>query len=130
MCSPVWVSMWSVSADVETFGARRHLVEELATPHRAGSTRHVAEVLHQSEAIDAEILVAAHGVGVDGSRQRRDDDLELAQLGRPVDLIREASELLDRGLGVLEVLEEAVPALAPLDCPTTGRGREPAGDDR
>src|SRR4051812_44332310 len=125
MCSPGWMSMWSVSADVEPFGARRHLVEELATPRRVGSTRHVAEVLHQRQTVDAEVLVAAHRVGVDRSRQWRDDDLELAQLGRPVDLVREASEIPDRGLGVLEILEEAVPALAPLDRPPTGGGHEP-----
>jgi hypothetical protein len=63
--------MWSVSADVETFGARRHLVEELATPRRVGSTRHVSEVLHECQAVDAEVLVAAH-VSASMVRERRD----------------------------------------------------------
>src|SRR5437764_7255437 len=130
MCSPVRVSMWSVSADVETFGARRHLVEELATPRRIGSTRHVSEVLHQRQAVDPEILVAVHGVGVDRPRQRGDDDLELPELGRTVDLAGETIELLDRSLCVVEVLEEPVPPLAPLDGATAGRGGESAGDDR
>src|SRR5689334_4126110 len=44
------------SADVEALGARRHLVEELATPRRVGSTRHVAEVLHEDEPVHAEVL--------------------------------------------------------------------------
>ena len=47
-----------LSVDVETLGARRHLVEELATSRRVRSTRHVAEVLQDDQAVDAEVLVA------------------------------------------------------------------------
>ena len=56
------------SVDVETLGARRHLVEELATSRRVRSTRHVAEVLQDDQAVDPEILVAPHGVEVDRAR--------------------------------------------------------------
>src|SRR6188472_3152957 len=118
------------SADVETFGGGRHLVQELATPPRVGSTCHVAEVLDEDEAVDAEVFVATHGVGVDRSGQRRDRDLELPELRGSVDLVGQARELVHRGLGGVEVLEEAVPALAALDPAPTSGGREAAGDDR
>src|SRR5215207_436151 len=118
------------SANVETRGGGRHLVQELATPAGVGSTCHVAEVLHEDEAVDAEIFVPSDGVGIDGARQGRDGDFERAEVGGPVDLVGEARELVDRGLRRLEVLEEPVPTLAPFDGSAVGGGHEPAPEDR
>src|SRR6185312_17252550 len=75
-------------------------------------------------------FVAADGVGVDRSGWRGDRDLELPEGRRSVELVGEAAQLLDRGLRVLEILEEAVPTLAALDrAPEPGR-RHAAGEDR
>src|SRR5438132_7088034 len=121
---------WSVSANVETVGAGRHLVQELATTRGVGSTRHPAPVVHQHQPVDSEALVATDGVGVDRTRGRGDRDLERAELGRAVDLARESGELGDSSFGVLEVLEEAVPAVATGNRAAERRGRHAAAEDR
>src|SRR5919204_3154739 len=75
------------SVDVETLGARRHLVEELATTRGVGSTRHPAPVVDQHQAVDTQVLVAAHRVGVDRPWGRGDRDLERAERCGTVDLL-------------------------------------------
>src|SRR5205814_8093171 len=84
---------------------------------------------HQDEAVDAEVLVAAHGVAVDRSRRRRDRDLEAADSCRAHGLFRDQIELRDGSAGGVEVLEEAVPAVAPLDGAAARPGRHAAGED-
>ena len=120
----------SLSADVETLGVRRHLVEELATPRRVGSTRHVAEVLQEDEAVDAEVLVAADGVGVDGAGQRRDRDLERAELGGAVDLVGEAGRARRTPSGCCRDPGRSRTSRRTARRRAEGGGREPTAEDR